>query len=439
MRLRTLALAALVLSGCGDRDITSSDPSNPPGQGAGTLEVFLSASDFAAGDWFDTTLAGFARAADAASHVVAAESDFQSRSLLRFTTLAQRAFVNDTLREALGFFNGRFVIRLDTARSSLAGGGVLSLYDSETTFDARTATWTFAVDTPGMQVAWSVPGGALGTPIASDTFDLSVETDTVIVDADTLVGVLVLPLGAATDSLLRAWSDTLDRHPGLVLALETTAGDVRFGFPVPALQYDVRPDGPVDTLIAFSQLPLIRTFIFDFSPPRPEPGDSLLALAGFPAARAYFDVRPPDSVVVDGALRPLRGSFIARAELQLTSRPLASPYASTRAIAVRTFLANDDVRVFGEKTPLGGAIPEGRATVEPDSLPDGERFTVGLTSLLARWADTPPDSVPEPLRFVLRADPEAVGVGNWTFAAAGRLGEPVLRIVFTPRTEFELP
>lgn len=432
---RAVALALLLLAGCTDRDLTSTDPSNPPGQGAPTLEVFLTASDLADA-WFDTTLVGFARATDAVVHVVAQESNFRSRSLLRFPSFAQRAFINDTLRDAREFRDGRLVVRLDSTRSAVSAGGVLSLYDVETSFDARTATWTFAVDTPGGQVRWSAAGGALGTPIASDTFDANADADTVIVGTDTVVGALVLPLGAATDSLLRAWSDTLSPHPGLVLALETTAGDVRLEFPVPAIQYKVRPDVEVDTVVSFTQLPLVRTFIFD--PPLPDPGESL-AVAGFPAARAYLEIRPPDSVVVDGVLTPLRGSSVNRAELWLTSRPPVAPFAAVRAFTTRTFGVVDDVRVFGPKTPLRGEVAEGRGTVSPDSLPDGARFEVGLTSLFDAWSAVPADSTPRPIRFAIRAEPEAVGVGRWAFAAAGQPGEPVLRIVFTPRTRFELP
>jgi hypothetical protein len=105
---------------------------------------------------------------------------------------------------------------------------------------------------------------------------------------------------------------------------------------------------------------------------------------------------------------------------------------------VRTFTVADDVRIFGPKTPLRSEIAEGRATLFPDSLPDGESFVLGLTSALQAWASTPADSTPLPIRFVMVATPEAVDLGNWTFAGSGQAGAPVLRIVFTPRTAFEL-
>ncbi len=75
----------------------------------------------------------------------------------------------------------------------------------------------------------------------------------------------------------------------------------------------------------------------------------------------------------------------------------------------------------------------------PDSLPDGARLRVALTSLVQSWAATPPDSTPLPVRFMVRAEPEVIGIGGWRFAGAGEPGEPRLRIIFTPPTTFELP
>lgn len=430
-----LAVACAGLAGCTDRDLTSADPSDPPGQGSATREVFLSAIQLSEVGWFDTTLVGFAGPADAAFLLVAQDSNFASRALLRFPSISSRVLIQDTTREARSFSDGRFLLRLDSTRSAVPMGGVLTLYDVERAFDARTANWTFAVDTPGAQVAWTVPGGTLGAPIASDSFGPNAIADTVIVDGDTLVGFLVLELGAATDSLLRAWGDTVNPPPGLVLAVQTMA-DVRVAFPVPSLQYQVQPDVTPDTTVSRTSRLTVRTFIFD--PPLPDPGPRL-ALAGLPAARSYLEVRLPDSVDVSGVPTPLRGATVNRAELRLTSRPLTDPFVSRVPFGVRTFSVVDDVRRFGAKTPIGAEVLEGRATVTPDSLPDGARFEVAVTSVVQAWASTPLDSTAFPVRFVVRADPEAVGVGNWTFAGSGEPGEPVLRVVFTPDTEFRLP
>ncbi|MGH7545067.1 MAG: hypothetical protein ACREKI_02680 [Gemmatimonadota bacterium] len=439
-----IAISLLVLAAtatCVDRDLASTDPSNPPGEGAATVEVRLDVADLGTSDGFDTTLVGFAHPPSVGRLVVADSGGFRSRTLLRFSTLGLQVFIGDTLHDPVEFSNGRFIVRLDSALSSVPSGAILSLYDAEQIFDARSATWTFAVDTPGVSTSWSVPGGVLGAPIASDTFAANAETDTVVVQGDTLVGALVLQLGAATDSLVHAWRDTLNPHPGLVLALEA-ATDLYLEVAIPALAMDVRYDLsadttlPPDTILPSSHVPDVRTFIFD--PPVPDPGTSL-AVAGLPAARSYVEVRLPESLLVDGTLRPLLGSAINRAELWLTSRPLPAPLRSRRSIPVRTFVVTDDVRTFGPKTPLGAEIVEGRASVVPDSLPDGERFVVGLTSIVRLWASTPPDSTPLPIRFVIRADPEAIGLGNWTFAGSGQPGGPVLRIVFTPPTDFELP
>lgn len=434
-RSSALALALFAGGACTDRDLTSTDPTNPPGQGARTLEVFVSAVDLGASAWFDTTLVGFAGASNLSPLLAADTAALQSRVLLRFVQLSGQVVIRDTVRDPLEFLDGRFVVRLDTF-SSVPSGGVLSVYDVEQPFDARSATWSFAVDTPAGSVAWSVPGGALGTPIASDTFAAGAPFDTVIVDGDTIVGALVLELGAATDSLLRAWGDTLNPHPGLVWAVETATDDVRLQFTLPSLLFDVRPDVSPDTIVPSTRVPTVRTFIFD--PPPPAAGEALV-VGGLPAARSYFEVRPPDSLLVGDTLRPLRGSVISRAELVLTSRPPPAPYASRNGFALRAFRLADDVRVFGPKTPLAGEIADGLSVLLPDSVPDGEAFEVGLTSALQAWAATPPDSTPLPIRFMIATDPEPAGFGGWSFAGSGQPGAPVLRIVFTPPTEFELP
>jgi hypothetical protein len=429
-----LALAAAA-GACTDKDLAVTEPGRAPGTSAATREVFLRASDFGAGGWFDTTLVGFATPDAAAFLLAAEESGFRSRALLRFTSIPSQVAIGDTLREAREFVQARLLVRPDSARSSFPNGGVLSLYDAEQAFDALTATWTFAVDTPGGRVPWSQPGGALGAPIASAAFGPTAFRDTVVVDGDTILGFIVLPFGARSDSLLRAWGDTANPHPGLVLAVEA-AGDARVEFLVPVLQYRIVPDVSPDTSVRASTSPSAATFIFD--PPLPEPGPRL-GVGGLPAARAYVEVRLPDTVSVDGEQVRLRGVTVNRADLLLTSRPLDPPHALEREVTLRAFRVADDVRRFGPKTPLGAEVGEAVRRLAPDSLAEGATLRVPLTSLVQAWASTPPDSTPLPLRVVLRAEPEAAAIGRAAFAGAGEPGEPVLRIVFTPPTEFTLP
>lgn len=434
LRLVARALVpALALAACADRELAVTDPSNAPGQGAATVEVFLPASEL--DGWLDTTFAGFARPADAGFAIVLDRPEMESRALLRFLRIAHTLTIEGEAHPPREFQDARLIVRLDSVRSSVPAAGTLRLYEVEQAFDLRTADWTFAVDTPGGRVPWSEPGSALGDVLASVDFDANADTDTAFVGADTLVGALVLELGANSDLLLKAMSDTLTTHPGLVLALEAM-GDVRLEFLLPSLRYTVQFDVEPDSALSFTASAFAQTFIFD--PPVPDPGPNL-ALAGYPAARAYFQVEPPDSVTVDGERVALRGSLISRAELRLTSRPLPAPFTSSRAFNVLTFRVAADVREFGPKTPIGPLVPEGGGRVRADSLVDGDRFSVGLTSLWQEFARVPEDSVPPPIRFVIRADPEPVDIGNWTFAGTGEPGEPVLRIILTPRTRFELP
>lgn len=438
--MRSLAAGAavlvwLALYGCTDREVTSVDRSRPPGQSTATLEVFLGPSDLPDTAWLDTTLVGFARPADATFVLLSQQADFRSRALFRFAFLPQRVLIRDTTRTAKLFSDGRILLRLDSLRSSTAAPGVVRLYDVEVPFDPRTADWRFAVDTPGGQVAWGEPGGRLGALIASVEFEPGVERDTVVIGPDTLVGVLAIELGAATDSLVRAWGDTVNPHAGLVLAVET-AGDVRLELSTPTLRYSLHPDVTPDTVVSIGAVASARTFIFD--PPLPDPGPRL-AVAGLPTARSYLQISLPDSVAVAGVRRALRGSTINRAELWLTAERPGRPFATERPFTVGTFAVADDVRRFGAKTPVGAELVEGRARLDPDSLADGGRFTIGVTTLVQLWAATPSDSTPRPVRFALRTQPEPVAIGTWYFRGAGQPGAPLLRIVFTPRTEFELP
>lgn len=428
-------LLSFALYGCTDKDVTSVDRSRPPGQAAATLEVFLSPADLPDTAWLDTTLMGFARPADATFVLLAREAEFQSRALFRFGLLPQRVSIRDTIRAARLFSDGRILLRLDSLRSSSPAPGVVRLYDVEGPFDPRTADWRFAVDTPGGQVMWSEAGGRLAALIASASFEPGAERDTVVIGPDTLVGVLAIELGAATDSLVRAWGDSANPHPGLVLALEAS-GDVRLEFSTPSLRYSLHPDIAPDTVVPIASAPAERTFIFD--PPLPDPG-LRLAVAGLPAARSYFQIALPDSVAVAGVRRALRGSTVSRAELWLTAERPEARFAAERPFTVGTFSVLDDVRRFGAKTPLGGELVEGRTRLVPDSLADGGRVSVAVTTLVQFWAATPSDSAPRPVRVALRAQPEAVAVGTWYFRGAAQPGAPVLRIVFTPRTEFLLP
>lgn len=424
-----LALAVLVLGACEQNEIVNVDPDAAPGPSSPTLETLLDASLL--GDWSDTVFGGYTRAGYTNYvQVVGGAALGTTRGLIQFND------IDSGTSEVEAYDSARVVIGVDSTDTFLpaAGTTILRLVEVQQEWDIS-ATWEFAVDTPGVATPWSGgPGGSLGPTILSEDTLALVVTDTTSEMPDSLV----FWLGEASDSLLRLWADTVEVNAGLAVIV-ADSGQVRlFG---PRLDYNTIPVSNPDTAVARSSTSTARTFIFD--PAGTENIEGLLRVGGVEGWRFYTQFVVPDSVPVLGStgLYPLRGSTINSAELLLVSLDqLSPPFQAESPFQTSTYTLVDDFRVFGSRTPVGREVSGGTAVVIPDSVATGDTVRVDLTRLLDDWAEASPDSMTL-LRFMIRPLAPVATFGFWQFGAIdGDPGfTPVLRVVFTPPVEFRLP
>jgi hypothetical protein len=324
------------------------------------------------------------------------------------------------------------VIGVDSIHTTIAAAGtILQLVEVQEEWDLS-ATWEFAVDTPGVSVPWAGgPGGSLGLTILSEDTLALIVTDTTTEVPDSLV----FWLGQASDSLLKLWADTAQANTGLALVV-ADSGQVRlFGA---RLDYTVIPEDNPDTAVAASSLSTGQAFIFD--PARLADIDGILRLGGIDGWRIYTRFVVPDSVLVleSTDLYRLRGSTINIAELLLPSiDPPPQPFRAEDPYGFEAFELADDFLTFGPKTPVGNVVPGSRGVLDPDSVAAGDTVRVQLTRLVQAWADAPPDSMPE-LRFLIRSVVQGSTFGFWEFGAidGDPAFRPVLRVVFTPPVGF---
>ncbi len=418
-----LAILSVSLVACERQEILSVDPEDAPGTSAATLETLLSPSDI--GQWVDTVFPGFAGPRNSAFLLIDGGSALlTSRGLFRFENVQDSVFGFDTTSAALRFDSARVVLSVDTLRTRLATGGtMLRLLALEQEWDVRTANWEFAVDSPGAQVPWlGGPGGSLGQQLGETVVDEEMDS-------------IIFELGAASDSLIRAWNDTMLANPGLALVVGDSG---RLALRVPRLRYAIVPEIRPDTAFTLSSF-AVRTYIFDQNPPPVAAGR--IRVGGVQGWRSFTEFVLPDSVPVTGGQAALRGATINKAELLLTSpgRP-APPFAAEQPFFLIAFRLVDDFRVFGPKTPVGLAITNSVGEVVPDSLDADPVLAIDITTRVRSWSGVPADSVPLPIRLVIRSTDEATDFGYWEFGGVRDPAvAPVLRIVFTPPTDFRLP
>ncbi len=430
-----LAIAALVLVACEPDEIVDVDPEAAPGTSSPTLETLLDTSVLTG--WADTAFGGFTRAGVTGYiQVVSGAPLGTTRGLVQYDDIEVDIRIPDVISAVQAYDSARVVVGVDSTQTFFPAAGemILQLVEVQQEWDVS-ATWEFAVDTLGVAVPWSGgPGGSLGpTILAEDTLALIV-TDTTTEVPDSLV----FWLGAASDSLLKLWADSLEVNTGLAVVV-ADSGHARLTGA--RLSYNMIPVENPDTAVAATSASTAETFIFD--PTGTENIEGILRVGGVEGWRSYTQFVVPDSVPVLGSagLYPLRGSTINRAELLLVSLDQQfPPFQAEEPFQTLTYTLADDFLVFGPKTPVGNQVRAGDVVVFPDSIAIGDTVRVELTWLLADWSQVSQDSVPL-LRFVIRPARAAATFGFWDFGAID--GDPSftpsLRIVFTPPAGFGLP
>jgi hypothetical protein len=411
------ALLAVVAAGavaaCSEAGLVSAPGGDAPGSAAETREVIVPVSEF--GTWRDSTFGGFATPSTTSWILAAQDSAFQSRALLRFGAVPDTVIINAQLLPVDSV--GRILLRFgaDTARSSFTGDSVtVSVFTLDRHFDPDEAEWGRAAEGdpwPG--------GGSLVRRLGRQTVPTSVDTFTVGVRGD-------------ADAFYEEWRNA-GAPPSMALTVDGTGN--RLFLRNAVLEFLASPPDQ-DTLASATSVVEERTSIYD--PPQPAVGRSL-RLGGVPSSRAYFTITPPDSV--DGF--PLRGSQINRADLLLWPLPGGSPTFRPRGVLnlVALELLGDPFEL-GAKTPVGQPLAGGQVfRLDADSLAAGRPLEVNVTSLFAQWARFPEDSTAE-FRLGLRPLPDGARFGYWDFGsvdADSAALRPMVRLLFTPPTSFELP
>lgn len=422
-----VGLVALGLMACERDELLSVVPEEAPGQSAPTLESLLGPGDVPR--WIDTVFSGFIGPSQAGFlQVEEGTGQLISRGLIRYENIQDSVFVADTVSGVLRFDSARVVFTLDTTRSVLASTGTtVQLRSVAQSWDAGSATWEFAVDSPGVREPWTGgPGGTLG----------GVLTELTVTE---LTDSLVFELGAISDSILSAWSDTTQLNDGVAVVVGDSG---RVVLQTPRLLYEAVPELQPDTAFSLRVFANTGTFILDLSSQTPAVG--VLRLGGLEGWRSFVELVLPDSVPLrDAAGRArLRGATINKAELVLVSLPPPpGPFAAEDSFPGTAFELADDFQVYGAKTPVGDRIVGSLFTLDPAELEAGTLFALDLTQRVQAWANVPVDSTPLPLRFTVRARPEGTTFGFWEFGAAdGEVAfQPLLRLVFTPPVEFATP
>ena len=431
-RLRTAGARALIAGllaaaasapACTEDALTGPGPS---GDGAAeTVEVTISPDEFAL--WRDTTYSSFALPLDA-DFLVAADpqdsTELHARALLRYEIVPDSVEIDSVDVAIDSFVSAELRLALDTARSRVPDPGVrLRLFGLARPYTPTEVTWEQAADGE----PWSSPGGDLAGELGS--LDLQGAADSVLAET------LALPIREdAVDSLLAAWRDG-DGGAGAALLVEGPGARLRL---IQAdLRFEVRPEGR-DTTVARTAVTFLAggpsTFVHD--PPLPPTGTDL-RLGGLPSSRAYLSFVPPDSA--DGV--GLRGATINRADLLFRpTAPPSPPFRLDFPVSMDAMELIADPFELGARTPIGPSLTTQVTTaVDPDSLAEGRPLRVEITPQMGEWA-AKPDSFGV-FRLGLRLRPDGQTVNFWEFGSGASAPEvrPVLRLIVTPPSGFDLP
>jgi hypothetical protein len=397
-----------------------------------TIEIELPWSEFA------TNLAvfgGYGVASELGRGVVANQyaGTLDAHTLVRFGGFPTQTLVLDStgtnrVDSLLTIVSGRLVARFDTIASTNAGPVDLAVGALQNEWQARTVSWTNALDTINDQRAWPEPGGGPVLPLGTATWDPSTGDSVSFV------------LDSAGVSL---WTDTLDLTRGA--RLELTTGGERLQVTTAQLRVTFRPSIDPDTLIELPLLTQEITFIYD---PFPQPPPDGIRIGGTPSWRTVLDMEVPPQLAgptgfcaVVSCPHTVEPGQISYAALVLTSRASDAAFQPTDSVGldVRTVL----LRSALPKAPLGPSLVADllngrRVRAEAFGSNPGERVEIPITGFArALLADSTGTEVPNTLALLSVFEPLSIAFAS--FHGPGTPDEPRLRLVLTIGPPVELP
>jgi len=411
-------LAAVALAGCADESPVGLDPIVPPGV-VRSFEIVLDADRFLV---MDTSITGFTTVAGSGYGVVANAHGgaLNAHTLLRGALPLRSVFYRDTAGVTRTdtqpiVIGGELILKIDKLQGRTPGPVSLALYRIAEEWDPRSATWSLRVDSGGVSLPWSTPGGTRGEFVGRAN----------LLDDTTEVGI---PLDSAT---LALWSDTLDASRGGLIVSETPGSRLRFKeF---RLVVHARPSARPDTVVIDTVELSGLTFVYD-----PVPSyDGTMYVGGTPAWRSYLRLRDRLDTLTfeipceDGETCTFRLGDANINYAGLVFTPVAPPAG---------FAPDDTARISIYRVLGGGTVPIARAplgqivahfTVPPASFASGAAAEVGFTptfrAYLKAMASTQ-DAPPIILALLDAMSGTKFGIAAFAPIAAGDAG-PRLRLI----------
>jgi hypothetical protein len=432
---RRVSLLSALCCSAGLLACTEEDPTDiggpllPPGD-IETFEVILEPAQFLV---FDTAFSGYADASDAVPRLLQVVRNFEgvvnANALASYGTLPPSVQVRDSagaLRQdsAVTFPTGYLLLRIDTVAS--VGSGTFGVYHTGQDWEASSANWTLRVDTGGVQLPWSQPGGARGAQIGSAPWGPGSDTVTITLDSATIA--------VLTDSATRA------RGTLLTLDQATTAAGASVRVSATTLRLNARSRIRPDTSIIVSLDPVSSTFIFD---PAPPPLAGQVNVSGVPAWRGMLRLLELRDLMVPcpgtGCTMRLRDAFVNQAELLLAPTGSPAGFSPEDSIIVNATMLLESQAVPLQRSPIAPipnqssaasrAVPRTRFVSTDAGAPVAVPITGYVDALLSDTAAvTSGQRVPRQLALLTL--PEAL-----TFGFASFRPGPRLRLVLTISTE----
>jgi hypothetical protein len=415
------AVALVSAVACQERSPTALDDTQLPDAPL-SVQVELPWSDF--GSNFEV-LGGYSSASSLPQAVVAHLYDgaLESRMLLRFGQFPLSAVVNNSEGvpvpdDSITYVAGTVVLYIDTLNSVYDGPVSLRLSTLEEEWDARSATWTAAVDSLNDQRLWSEPGAGPATLATNVLWDPTV-SDSVLLFMDSVS--------------IAEWADVSDRTRGG--RVEATTDGVFLRVNRARLLVRSRASINPDTLAEDTVRWLDRTFVYDPTPTVPVG----VRVGGVPAWRSMMQVTipplngPPELCAAVSCPFTPEGGQISYAGLELVSRATEAGFEPFDSLSVDVRSVLSPPRL--PKSPLGPSETGGLGTaVSPEAFGvlAGSPVDVPVTSFIRTLLEGPDsDGRAPPSTLALLSASEPASLSFASFYGPGDPQEPVLRLVIT--------
>ncbi len=414
-------LLCLILANCAENVATAPDLDlidiKPQ-----TLEVLVPSEHFIQNV---RILGGYGSPSDFGSGVVAKDfNGFSAKTIVRFATYPESFELQGT-QSGLRFVGGRIVLSFDSVQSPSEQGIDIDIFATQQPWDAKTVTWSVAVDTVGNETSWNQPGAGASLLVASGELDSHLTSDSVTTFAS-----ISLDVDSAT---VAAWGEAGDYSRGMVVA--SSDSGTRLNLWNAQLVLKAVPLVDPDTIV---EIPIPVSDLSFMADPIPVDPNGWLRVGGLPSWRSVMTIKLPEQVQGSvevcgsvGCLFDLAKSQLNLAELILTTRETEIGFKPTEplGIQIRSVLSPPSL----PKSPLGDLIGELQGVmVQPEffNAAGQEIVSFELTDLLDVGFDETSSMFPSETIVLLSSD-EGSDLSFASFQGPGNSGFPVLRLLLT--------